>query len=372
MVGRTVTVEWNGRKARAFVPDTLARSAPVLSEGIVRRTERAAAAVRRVGDLMSRGVEVAARLLLRAEGVASSHIEGVRARPDEVAVAVLDDSIGGSAGWVADNLAALDDALSERGAFGVDTLWRWHRRLMRHSDLDPEHIGQWRDRQGWVGGASPLTAAYVAPPASEIGRLMDDLVAFANLDIGDPVTHAAIVHAQFETIHPFADGNGRVGRLLIGRLLRDRLNVAVPPAVSVQFARDIGGYLSGLVLFREGHVDVWVGWFADAVDHAAERTVVVLSAVGELVSRWTDAASILRRDAAARRLVPRLAEHPVVNAAIVAELLGVSEQSARVAISELANLGVLTEFTSQTMTPTRPGRPRQWWVASELLALLGR
>lgn len=123
------------------------------------------------------------------------------------------------------------------------------------------------------------------PPASDIGRLMDDLVAFANLDVIDPVTHAAIVHAQFETIHPFADGNGRVGRLLIGRLLCDRLNV---------------------------------------------------------------------------------------NAAIVGELLGVSEQTARVAISELANLGVLTEFTSQTMTSTRPGRPRQWWVASELLALLGR
>ena len=140
----------------------------------------------------------------------------------------------------------------------------------------------------------------------------------------------------------------------------------------MQFARDIGGYLAGLVLFREGHVDAWVGWFADAVDHAAERTVVVLSAVEELVARWTEAASNLRRDAAARRLVPRLAEHPVVNAAIVAELLGVSEQTARVAISELANLGVLTEFTSPTMTTTRPGRPRQWWVASELLALLGR
>jgi hypothetical protein len=70
--------------------------------------------------------------------------------------------------------------------------------------------------------------------------------------------------------------------------------------------------------------------------------------------------------------VPRLAEHPVVNAAIVTELLEVSEQSARVAVSKLANLGVLTEFTPQTVTPTRPGRPRQWWVASELLVLLGR
>lgn len=371
-MGRTVTVEWNGRQVHAFVPDPLTRFAAVLSEGTVRRTERAAASVRRVGDLTSRGLEVAGRLLLRAEGVASSHIEGIQARADEVAVAALDDSVGGSAGWVADNLAAIDDALGEHGPFTAESLWRWHRRLMRHSDLAADHIGCWRDRQGWVGGSTPLTAAFVPPPAAEVARLMDDLLVFANLDTIDPVSHAGIVHAQFETIHPFADGNGRIGRLLISRLLRDRLGVPVPPPVSVQFTRDVGGYLSGLVLFREGHIDAWVGWFADALDHAADRTVTVLSAVEELITRWAEASSSLRRDAAARRLVPRLAEHPVVNTAIVAELLGISEQSARVAIVELVHLGVLTEFTSPAVTPTRPGRPRQWWVASELLALLGR
>jgi Fic family protein len=201
---------------------------------------------------------------------------------------------------------------------------------------------------------------------------MDDLVAFANLDTLDPVTHAGIIHAQFETIHPFADGNGRIGRLLIARLLRDRLDVPVPPPVSVQFARDVGGYLSGLVLFRQGQVDAWAGWFADAVEHAAERTVSVLVGVEELLARWTDQAGGLRRDAAARRLIPHLARHPVVNAAVVADLLGVSEQTARVAVAELATLGVLSEFTSSKTGAARPGRPRQWWIAADLLALLGR
>lgn len=372
MGGRTVAVEWNGRKVQAFVPGTLAGFTPELSEGTIRRTERAAAAIRRVGDLTSQGLEVAARLLLRAEGVASSHIEGIEARPDEVAVATLDDSIGGSAAWVADNLAVIDDALGERDPVAVRSLWRWHARLMRHSDLAAGDIGRWRNRQGWVGGATPLTAAYVAPPASELDRLMDDLVAFMHLESLDPVTHAGIVHAQFETIHPFADGNGRIGRILIARLLRDRLQVPVPPPVSVQFARDIGGYLSGLVLFRQGQVDAWSRWFADALEHAAERTVTVMSAVEELLRHWTDAAAGLRRDAAARRMIPHLAQHPVVNAAIVAELLEVSEQSARVAIGELATLGVLSEFTPSSAGTVRPGRPRQWWVASDLLTLLGR
>lgn len=371
MSGRTVTVEWNGRKAHAFVPETLAGFAPELSESTVRRTERAAAAVRRVGDLASRGLEVAARLLLRAEGVASSHIEGIDARPDEVAVAAVDDSIGGSAAWVADNLAVIDDALAGRGSITTRSLWQWHERLMRHSDLAAEDISRWRNRQGWVGGATPLTAEYVAPPAGEVDRLMDDLVTFMNDETPDPVTHAGIVHAQFETIHPFADGNGRIGRILIARLLRDRLDVPVPPPVSVQFARDVGGYLAGLVLFRQGQVDAWAAWFADAVEHAGQRTVTVLSAVEELLARWADTAGGLRRDAAARRLIPHLARHPVVNAAIVAELLDVSEQSARAALSELETLGVLSEFTS-LVRGARPGRPRQWWVADDLLGLLGR
>ena len=370
MAGSTVTVEWNAKLVHAFVPDTLAGFTPELSEGTVRRTERAAAAVRRVGDFASGGLEVAARLLLRSEGVASSHIEGINARPDEVAVAAVDDSIGGSAAWVADNLAVIDDALGERGPLTAESLWQWHQRLMRHSDLAAADIGRWRDRQGWIGGSTPLSAAYVAPPAGEVTRLMDDLIAFINVESLDPVTHAGIVHAQFETIHPFADGNGRIGRLLIARLLRDRLDVIVPPPVSVQFARDVGGYLSGLVLFRQGQVNAWAGWFADAVEHASERTVIVLSDVEELLARWANQAEGLRSDAAARRLILHLAQHPVVNAGVVAELLAVSEQTGRVAVAELATLGVLSEFAWPGKR--RPGRPRQWWVAADLLALLGR
>jgi Fic family protein len=200
---------------------------------------------------------------------------------------------------------------------------------------------------------------------------MDDLVAFIHDQAMDPITHAGLVHAQFETIHPFADGNGRIGRILIARLLRDRLDVPVPPPVSVQFARDVGGYLSGLVLFRQGQVDSWTAWFADAVEQAAERTVTALSAIEELLTQWADLAGGLRRDAAARRLIPHLAQHPVVNAAIVAELLEVSEQTARAALAQLQSLGVLFEFDPSGRS-ARPGRPRYWWVASDLLGLLGR
>jgi len=85
---------------------------------------------------------------------------------------------------------------------------------------------------------------------------MDDLVAYANTDHFDPVTHAALLHAQFETIHPYGDGNGRLGRILIGWVLaRRRLVDKLPPPISVLIARDPGGYISGLHLFRDGSVD---------------------------------------------------------------------------------------------------------------------
>jgi hypothetical protein len=94
---------------------------------------------------------------------------------------------------------------------------------------------------------------------------MDDLSTFIARDDRDGVTQAALAHAQFETIHPFADGNGRLGRVLIGRILSHRSGVAVPPPVSLIFARDVGGYGDGLTLFRQGLLDHWVQWFAECV-----------------------------------------------------------------------------------------------------------
>src|SRR5439155_14605769 len=101
-----------------------------------------------------------------------------------------------------------------------------------------------------------------------------------------PVTAAALVHAQFETIHPFADGNGRIGRLLISWMLHERLGIAVPPPISVAFLRDIGGYLSGLTLFRTVGPAEWVRWFARTVEYSATSANATLAAVADLIASW--------------------------------------------------------------------------------------
>ena len=370
MAGVEIPIEWNGRAATAWLPDPLEDLGVDLPVDIARRTERAAAAVHRAADRVPASWEPLARLLLRAEGIASSSIEGLRAPLVEVAAAELSGETGtGEGAWIADNLAVVTEALATvtDGPLTIDALHRWHARLMGHSRLDESMIGAFRTSQGWIGFRSP-DAVYVAPPASEVPRLMDDLVAVANRDDFDAVTQAAVVHGQFETIHPYGDGNGRIGRVLVLWVLARRLEVEVPPPVSVHIARDPGGYLSGLYWFRTGELDRWVGWFAGVVEAAGNAAVVWAEEVADMLAEWHTRVADLRRDAVARKVLDLLPAHPVISARVVAEEWGVSERSARSALEELAQRGILQSYD---VASTGPGRPRRWWAAQALVDLTG-
>ena len=369
MPHEVVTVGWEGRPVDAFVPGPLSEvgelGAPARLDAARAEGVLSATAARHDPRL-----EVAARLLLRAEGVASSRIEAINAPTDAVAVANVDPYVAGPAAEVADNLRALDAVLAHEGPLTREVLWAWHSILMTSADLDDDLKGAWRDRLGWVGGPTPGRAAYVATPEDRIDELMVDLVDYANEPAHDPVTAAGLLHAQFETIHPFADGNGRIGRLLIGWTLHRHIGLAVPPPVSVAFLRDVGGYLSGLTLFRTVGPDDWIRWFASTVEHAAMSATATLAVVGELVALWPARLENLRSDAAARRLVDQVLTHPALDVDTAANLLGVSRPTARAALEALAERGVLRP--ANLPTTGEPGRPRSWWVAGELLDLLAR
>jgi len=369
MLGSTVEVEWQGRPVMAFVPFRLADLKP-LSASAVRAAALAEGALLAVDDRLHSGLKVPARLLLRTESVASSRIEEVHAPAADIAVAEADMAVGGAAGWIAGNLRAIDAALAHTGDLDVDDLWAWHSLLMAQSELDVNLIGAWRDRLGWIGGLSPRHAAHVPPPPELIAEAMDDLLRFLRSTKLDPVTQAAIAHAQFETIHPFADGNGRIGRILIGWVLRRRMSLLVPPPVSGAFLRDRGGYLAGLTRYRQEDPEPWVRWFAGAVEKTACSTETILTGILELAAGWPDRLVGVRADAAAHRLVPHLTAHPALDVATAAALAGVSEQAARTALDVLAARGILRDATPADHA--QPGRPRRWWVAGELLDLLAR
>ncbi len=367
--GREVEAEWNGRRVRTWVPALLKERRFDLSGPTIRAGERACAALRLSELRMQDHWEPMARLLLRNEAVASSGIEGLREPIESVLVAARTGG-GGAAGWVADNLVVIDWALdTAHEPLTTDILHSWHRQLMQHGKLPSDMVGTFRPALGWVGGTSPLNAAYVPPPPSEIPRLTDDLIAFSNSkpEHLDPVSHAAVIHAQFEAIHPYGDGNGRLGRVLVSRTLRRR---GVTPRstvpISMAIARDPGGYLAGLHLFEQGTPDPWIKWFAEVVVKAALTTDQIYDRVRALIARWEQATSGFRADHAVRGLLVHLPAHPVLSAADAAELLGVSERSGRTALKALASCGVVSRVDVES---NGSGRNRHWFAATELLDL---
>jgi Fic family protein len=366
--GREQRIVWNGSPVRAWVPDALSRQRFDVGIKTARLTEQAAAAVVTAATRSSR-FESIASMLLRTEGVASSSIEGLRTPLAEIAAAEIGDSRNHTATSIADNLTAVVDALTTTDRdVTVDDIHDWHRRLMGQSgDLASEMIGAFRVAQSWIGGTSPRDAAFVPPPAELVPPLMQDLVDFLNAEDLDPVTQAAVAHAQFETIHPYGDGNGRIGRILIGWILVRRLDIRLPPPVSVFIARDPGGYLAGLTMFRLGQLDVWVDWIAAALRHSSESATVLMSRSEALVDQWQERVRHVRQDAAAHKVIGMLGEYPVVSSERVADRLGVSERAARAALVVLSEHGILTEYDRR---PVHSGRPARYWVATELVELV--
>lgn len=364
--GTVVVSEWNEQPVRTWKPATLRERSFDLSATEVRATERAIAALRTADQSVPHTWETLSRMLLRHEGVASSAIEGLREPLVSVLVAEQTGA-GGAAGWVADNLAVIDAALEcAQLPLSVDLLHSWHERLMRHSDLDTDLIGVFRPRVGWVGGSSPINAAYVPPPPSDIPELVDDLIGFANSDSDlDPISHTAILHAQFEAIHPYGDGNGRLGRILISRNLRRAgltRHSTVP--ISIAMARDSGGYLSGLHNFQRGDAGRWIAWFAEVAQKAATLTSQTIESTQQIVDTWKGKLSDLRSDSAALALVPVLIAHPVLDASKAASLLGISRVAGRNALRTLVDRGILGRVAA--LSPGA-GRNRDWYAATDLL-----
>ncbi len=365
--GHYVETEWNGRPVRAWVPAPLGERSFDLSASTARAGEQACAALRLADARLPDHWEPLARLLLRNEGVASSGIEELNEPMESVLIAGR-TGMGGTPGWVADNLEVIDRALDTALApLTVATLHQWHRRLMRHGTLPPQMIGTFRPTLGWVGGTTPLDAAYVPPPPSKIPRLIEDMIVFADgtpPDL-DPLAHAAVIHAQFEAIHPYGDGNGRLGRVLIGRTLRRRgITVRSTVPISMAIARDPGGYLSGLRLFEQGAPDPWIRWFAGVAETAASTTHRIIDHTTTLMARWEQTISGLRADHSARALLTHLPAHPILSAGDVAALLGVSERTARTALAALVDFGILSPADFPTPAP---GRNRHWFIAPDLL-----
>ena len=315
-----------------------------------------------------------ARLLLRSESIASSKIEGMQVDARSLARAEVAQDTGRSIGSEASEIIANIDAMQfaiERTAvadgIAPDDLAAIHGVLMARAP-DAVTAGRIRTSQNWIGGNdyTPCGADFVPPPPEELGSLLEDLSRFCDDDALPPVVHAAIAHAQFETIHPFGDGNGRTGRALIHVLLRRRgLAPTFVPPISVVLARDKERYVRGLTDFREGRMGDWIEIFAATAAQAGQLAQRYATRVVELQDSWRARLrthSAPRADAAAWAIIDVLPAHPVITVPVGVAATGRTKPAITNAVDELVEAGILA--------PLGESRRNRAWEADGLLDLV--
>ncbi len=351
-----------------YLPDLLADRRFVLDGDVAADVGDAEAALVRLDAPAAGrpGTEAVARLLLRAESIASSRIDGLQVSGRRLLRAVAARQRGepprdAAASEVLSDIDAMVwgvEDVEPAGSIRLHALLEAHRRLLAGPRLE-RHGGRIRTVQDWIGGGSlhPCSADFVPPPPELVPDLLDDLLAFCNDDSLPALAQAALAHAQFETIHPFVDGNGRAGRVLIHLMLRRRgLGLRVLPPVSLILATWSRDYIGGLTGTRhagspdsaEAHAGAnrWIAFFASACRRAADDAARFEAQVRALQSSWVARAGRPRRDSAAYLLIEALPASPMLTTSTAAALIDRSFQAASQAIDRLVGAGVLAQVNA--------------------------
>jgi Fic family protein len=357
-----------------FIPAPIATRAFALDDDAVASIARATRALAELNSAPPRlaSLEALARNLLRSEAAASSRIEGLVLSHQRLGRAAYQPAgrPGGDrrAAEVLSNVEVMEKAIalgSEARPLAVADITEMHRTLLRFA-FDAKLAGVIRDRQNWIGGSDyhPIDAAYVPPPPEHVATLLDDLCGFIARDDIAPLAQAAIAHAQFETIHPFADGNGRVGRALIYTVLRRRGETTryIPP-ISLALGAAPRAYVSGLVDYREGRISEWCGLFASATERAARDAGALADRIDAVQAQWLSELGEPRRDAAVRQIIAALPAQPVLDVAAARQLTGKSHVATGKALNQLEAAGIL-----QRLNEKKWGRV---WECGALLDLVG-
>lgn len=285
-------------------------------------------------------------ILLRTESASSSQIEQLTAGARQLALAELDQSTSQNARLVVGNVRAMEAALDLADRLDEGAILTMQRILVAEQPGSERYAGRYRDTLVWVGtsAVTPIGAGHIAPQAEHISPAMSDLIQFMNrLDL--PVLlQAAIAHAQFETIHPFEDGNGRTGRALIHALLKTRGLVTTTTApLSAGLLKKTSAYFEALTSYRNGDAAPLVTCFTEAALFAASSGSLLVDDLSAELEASARAMQGLRRQASAWKVLPHLVAHPVINAPFLERHLGFNQVTAQRALAQLVDRGVIKE-----------------------------
>jgi Fic family protein len=301
-----------------------------------------------------------ASILLRTESASSSEIEHLTSGARAIAEAELGERETGNAAQIVRNVRSMEAALTLADNINGESIIAMQTALL--GSFAPELTGSWRNEQVWIGGGSlsPHLADFVPPHHERVPQAMDDLVAFiARSDI-PTLAHVAIAHAQFETIHPFPDGNGRTGRAVVQAMLRHAevtKNITVP--VSAGLLHDVDDYYDALDSYRSGDTRPIIAAFARAAGYAVVNGRQLVRDIASIEAEWEEKMLGLRSDATARRVAMLAIAHPVLNYETVTRELAIVPTTAFRALESLVDRGVLR--------PANSGRRNRIWLAEPVL-----
>ena len=353
--------EHEGPYHAAIVPE-IAQAQLALSTELSALVEDASTEVARFDELMGGEIAQFSAILLRSESTASSRIENLTASARAISEAEIGASSRKNAAEIVANTRTMTAALALAGRVDAASILAMHRALM--DEAEPDSAGRWRTEQVWIGGGNlgPHHALFVPPRHTRVPEAIADLVSFIHRDDLPVLVHAALAHAQFETIHPFTDGNGRTGRALVHAMLRQAhltRNMTVP--VSAGLLADTGAYFAALTAYRQGDPLAIVSQFAGAAFRAVTNGRDLVRDLRQIRQDWQQSIRA-RSDSSVWRLADLLLCRPVVNARVVADELGIEVGNVHRYIHPLVVAGILIESLDV--------RRNQVWRAARVLGAL--
>lgn len=352
-------------EVETYLPPRLADVDPTIPSHLGSTMDAALRAIARLDDTHGEHLGSLSTILLRAESIASSKIERIEASMADYARALHGIRANASAvSMVASTqaLGTLIGSVDDARDLTWDNVLAAHRVLMEDDPHEATYAGKVRDLQNWIGGSdhSPRNALYVPPPPETLNDYLGDLVTFANRGDLNVLVQAAITHAQFESIHPFTDGNGRIGRALINTVLRRRgatSRIVVPLASALVARRD--DYFDVLGAYRDGDAGPIIAAFSTSSIIAAEESAVTAEHLSRMPAEWLESAGRPRSGSAARRIVDSLLDVPVFSAEDVEARIGGATSSIYAALGRLESRGVIRPLTNRVRD--------QVWGAAALL-----
>lgn len=348
---------------KAAIPAAIAELEVALPSSVLADAEEASQEMTRFDAELGDEIAPFGSVLLRSESAASSKIENLTASARAIAEAeALGDTSRRNAAMIVANTEAMHAAVACADQIDGEAILAMHAALMHGGDPGP--AGKWRTEQVWIGGGDfgPRGADFVAPHHDRVAAAIDDLIRFTKRSDVPVLPHIAIAHAQFETIHPFTDGNGRTGRALIQSMLRNKaLTRQMTVPVSAGLLSDTRAYFNALDAYRDGDPVPIVEKLSAASVLAVVNGRHLVGDLRTIRQGWASKITA-RRDSTVHRVADLLIKRPVVNAQLLQHELNVSITNVYRYLDPLVEAGILVEFTARNRNRA--------WRASEVLHAL--